>query len=145
VAKLFEEIKIMFESLPSRIENRLEPDFKRRRKKFHPVMLQELMHLSMEIENPGIIFLMLISIYKDGLPWLYEMGLETYRCLKAFKTTVEKRKQLINFAKLLEITGHPLIRELYGKSDDSIFFLKETRSIIYDFIDRFYKEPPKSK
>jgi len=145
IAKLFEEVKIMFESLPSRIENRLEPDLKRKRKKLHPMMLQELMHFSMEIKNPSIAFLMLISIYKDDLPWIYEMGLETYRSLKAFKTSTEKRKQLINFAKILEMTGHPIIRDIYGKSNENIFFYEETRHIIYDFINRFYKETSNSK
>jgi hypothetical protein len=145
IAKLFEEVKIMFETLPSRIENRLEPDLKRKRKKLHPRMLEELMHLAIEIKNPNIPFLMLISIYKDDLPWIYEMGLETYRSLKAFRPSTEKRKQLLNFAKILEMSGHPIIRDIYGKSNDNIFFYEETRHIIYDFIDRFYKEAPKSK
>lgn len=145
VAKLFEEVKIMFERLPSRIENRIDPDFKRKRKKLHPTMLEELMHLSAEIKNPSIAFLMLISVYKDDLPWVYEMGLETYRSLKAFKTPNEKRKQLVNFAKILEMTGHPIIRDVYGKSNDNIFFYEDTRHVLYDFIDRFYKETPKGK
>lgn len=145
VAKLFEEVKIMFDSLPSRIENRIGPDSKRKRRKLHPMMLQELMHLGKEMGNPSVAFLILISIYKDDLPWIYEMGLETYRSLKAFKTNVEKRKQLINFGKLLEITGHPAIRDIYGKFDDSMFLYDEARHIIYDFIERFYKEAPKTK
>jgi hypothetical protein len=52
----------MFETLPSRIENRLEPDFRRKRKKLHPRMLEELMHLAIDIKNPSIAFLVLISI-----------------------------------------------------------------------------------
>ena len=78
--------------------------------------------LSMEIKNPSIAFLMLISVYKDDLPWIYEMGLETYRSLKSFKTSAEKRKQLINFAEIVEMSGHPIIRDIYGKSNDNWYF-----------------------
>ncbi|MBA4852935.1 toll/interleukin-1 receptor domain-containing protein [Emticicia sp. BO119] len=60
VAKLFEEVKIMFDSLPSKIENRLDPEIRRRRRKFHPMMFEEIMHFGFVNEDPNIGFLMLL-------------------------------------------------------------------------------------
>lgn len=43
VAKLFEEVKVMFQDLPSRIERRgVEPSRFRRWRHFHPMMLEEM-------------------------------------------------------------------------------------------------------
>jgi hypothetical protein len=44
VAKLFEEIKLMFQELPSRVEGRLDPHRRKKFRRFHPMMLEEAMH-----------------------------------------------------------------------------------------------------
>jgi len=138
VAKLFEEVKIMFESLPSKIESRIEPDFKRKRRKFHPMMFEEIMHIGSESKDTSIAFLMAVSMYKEDFPWVYEIGLETYRGLKTAKTNIEKKKLASNFEKALDMMRHPAMRDIYGKSDDMYFFLNESRHFMRNFIDRFY-------
>lgn len=42
VAKLFEEVKVMFQDLPSRIEGQLDPMRQRKRRRLHPMMIEEL-------------------------------------------------------------------------------------------------------
>ena len=140
VAKLFEEIKIMFESLPSRIENRIDPESKRRRRKFHPMMFEEFMHMGMESKDPNLAFLMMISMFKDDFPWLYEIGLETYKSLKTAKTMTEKKKTISSFERALEMFGHPMMRELMNDSKDMHFFYKDARHMFRNFIDRFYHD-----
>lgn len=140
VAKLFEEVKIMFDDLPSRIENRVDPDFRRRKRKFHPMMFQEIMHMGMDFKEPNMAFLMLISLYKDDFPWFYEIGLETYKGLKTAKTASEKNKLISTFDKALEMFNHPVMREFHGKSDDLYFFYKESRHMLHEFFDRFFKD-----
>lgn len=140
VAKLFEEVKIMFDDLPSRIEGRVDPDFRRRKRKFHPMMFQEIMHMGMEFKEPNMAFLMLISLYKDDFPWLYEIGLETYRGLKTAKTASEKNKLISTFEKALEMFSHPVMREFQSKSDESYFFYKESRHMLHEFLHRFLQE-----
>lgn len=140
VAKLFEEVKIMFESLPSRIENRIEPEFKRRRRKFHPMMFEEMMHMGIRTEDPNIGFLMMISFLKEDFPWMYEIGLETYRGLKAAKTSAEKRKLASSFERVFEMIGHPMMREFYGKSEDMHMFNKELRHFMHNYLDRYLND-----
>ena len=82
VAKLFEEVKIMFDDLPSRIERRVDPEFRRRKMRFHPMMMEELLHMSKEGIDPHIPILMVLSFYKNDFPWIYEIGSETLKLLQ---------------------------------------------------------------
>lgn len=137
VAKLFEEIKIMFESLPSRIENRIDPDSKRRRRKFHPMMFEDMMHMGIKSGDQNLGFLMMVSLLKDEIPWMYEIGMETYRGLKTAKSITEKKKLISNFEKVFEMMGHPMMMEFSGKSEDMYMFSKEIRHFMHRFFDRY--------
>ena len=80
-AKLFEEIKVMFQDLPSRIdgvaERAREP---RSMRALSPGMLHDMAEAIGHGEpNPGIVALMCASYVRDELPWLYEMAVELYR------------------------------------------------------------------
>lgn len=119
--KQFDEIK----NLLSRFEDRFEPNFKRKRRGFHPMMFEEMaMEMGMKEEQPNFSFLLMISFLKDDYPWIYEIGLETYRDLKTAKTQSEKRKLVSSFEKALDMIGHPMMRDMYGKSEDMYMFGK---------------------
>ncbi|MGA2039920.1 MAG: hypothetical protein ABSH42_11630 [Bryobacteraceae bacterium] len=82
IAKLAEEMK----TLPSRVAERLaeagETTRRRRKRLFHPMMIDELMHMSGDPGDPvGI--LMAASIVRDDAPWLYELAMEGYRTAKS--------------------------------------------------------------
>ena len=78
-AKFLDEIKLMLDALPSKLENRLDPEYRRKRRRVHPILFEEMMHMEMDFDDPTMSFLMVISLFKDDFPWLYEIGLETYR------------------------------------------------------------------
>lgn len=138
VTKLFEEVKVMFDALPSRIEKRVSPENKRRgRRKFHPMMFEELMHIGKESHDTLLGFLMVLSLTKDDYPWLYEIGTETYRELKSSKSNSHKKKLVIGFERTLEISEHPIFREFQDKSEDSYFLLKEFRHIVVHYLERY--------
>lgn len=139
VAKLFEEVKIMFDDLPSRIENRVQPDYKRRSRKFHPMMVDELIHFGLKSEDPNLSFLMLVSFFKEDFPWLYEIGVDTYRTLKTSKSKVERQKAISNFERAFEMFGHPMMKEFYGRNEDTYIFYKEFRHIMHRYFDRYFK------
>lgn len=141
-SKTLEELKSMLDNLPLRIENRLDPDYKRRKRRFHPMMFEEMLHMEMDI---NVNFLMMVSFFKDDFPWLYEIGLETYRGLKSAKLKSERIKLIENFEKALEMANHPMYREMYGKSEDMYMFLKEMRHSMLHFLDRFLLSQEKLK
>jgi hypothetical protein len=86
VAKLFEEIKVMFRDLPDRVQGQLYESLGpriRRRRRMHPMMLMDLMHHSVEeMGDRALGWLMVISNFRDEAPWLYEIGLEVYHALQ---------------------------------------------------------------
>ena len=126
IAKLFEEVKLMFKDLPSRIDRKLDPEtMLRRRRRFHPGMWEELMHHSFKLGDPYMGFLLIISLCRDDMPWLYEMGMETYRTLKASKTKSEKQKALSSFSHSIELLHHPMFYEMGARSEEAYIMTKE--------------------
>ena len=124
------------EELNSKI-NLLDPYLKKGRRKFHPMMFEEFMHMGMENEDPNLSFLMMISFIKDEFPWIYEIGLETYRGLKLAKSKIEKKKLVEQFEKVLETTGHPMMREFCGNSEEMYMFSKDIRHFMHRYLDRY--------
>ena len=138
-SKLMEEFKMLINDLPSKIESRLDPE-RRRKRRFHPMMIEEIMHMEMKFEEPNTSFLMMISLFKDEMPWIYEIGLETYRGLKVAKSKLEKRKLVETFERSLEMVGSPIFREIYGKSDEMYMFSKDIRHFTHRFLDKYINE-----
>lgn len=102
VAKLAEEMK----ALPSRVAERLaesgDPFRRRRMRRFHPMMFEELMHMSGEPGDP-VAILMAASVVKDDMPWLYELAMEVYRAVKAENAEAIERemKRLHRFSEVM--------------------------------------------
>ena len=81
VEKLVEQMK----SLPSRVAERLAEEgnsFRgRKRRRFHPMMFEEMMHMGGELGDP-VAILMVASLMRDDAPWLYELAMEVYRAVQ---------------------------------------------------------------
>jgi len=104
-AKLFEEIKVMFQDLPSRVENELSDNIgvnrRRKMRRFHPMMFEELTHRS-EFGNDPIGILVFASLVRDDVPWLYEIAIEAFRALtsgtqKAVEQIIQSIRSLKEF------------------------------------------------
>lgn len=141
IAKLFEEVKIMFKDLPYRIDKRLEPhrSMRNRIRHGHLQLMDEIFHFGMKVDDPFLPFLMMISVFKDQAPWLYEVGVETHRTLKSSKTKTEKQKAISSFQICLEMMDHPFMLEMFGRSEESFIFIKDIRHIMHHQLDRILK------
>lgn len=133
-AKLFEEIKVMFQDLPSRIENNINPESRnRKRRRFHPMMLEEMMHMS---KNRYIGIMMALSFFKEPMPWLYEIGMDTIRTVKDGKTKAEKKRAFMEFQEIVEMsTHHPMMREYFMDSKEDYMLFKELPMMLIKNID----------
>lgn len=80
-AKLFEEIKVMFQDLPGRIEAVTARPAHRgsHRELFPPHMLDEVMMGSGRRVNAGVGAMIVTAPFRDELPWLYTMAEELFR------------------------------------------------------------------
>jgi hypothetical protein len=125
IAKLFEEVKVMFRTLPDNVEEKLGRSMKRgafrRERELHPMMFEEFMFNPMfeeKFESPGLGWLIFISMFRDDLPWFYELGLELYKALEDQKPELillSARKIRASF----EVCMHGPMGEMIMGSEDN--------------------------
>lgn len=113
----------------STVLNRLESErhiSMKRRKRFHPGMIEELMSNSPRLAGKYIAFQMVVSLFKDDFPWLFESGMEVVRTLKS-KTTMDKKEQAVSeFMELVEFSfEHPFMREMTMHDKEQYMMLRE--------------------
>lgn len=138
VAKLFEEVKVMFLDLPSRVESRLsdavDPMRRKRMRRFDPMMMEEMLHMSSKTGDP-VGLLIMLSFYKDELPWLYELGMETYRTIKTGDMSAIE-KSMINFRHLIDFMMHGPM-EIMIDSKEGFMLMRELPRMFDRFINSY--------
>ena len=138
VAKLVEEMK----ALPSRVAERLaetgDPYRRRRMRRFHPAMFEELMHISGSPGDP-VSILIAASMVRDDAPWLYELAMEVYRAVKSGDTdAIESEvRRLRHFS---EFTAHGPFLEEFGLGKESYIFLMEFPRMLEHMLRRTLEE-----
>jgi hypothetical protein len=129
VAKLAEEMK----ALPSRVAERLAEggdSFRRRRgRRFHPMMFEELMHMSGDLSDPMSIVIA-ASMLRDDMPWLYELAMEGNRAVREGNAeTIEREmKRLRRFSELM-LRGPFMEESSYGSKDTHMFAMEFSRML----------------
>jgi len=138
VAKIFEEVKVMFQDLPGRIERRLDPDFSpsmKRRRRLSPRMIDEVMHMAAREMPDGLQLVVFASQFRDDFPWLYELAVDAYRRLSAKDPAATEALSALEH--LFHITlRHPLFRELGLRNKDRYFEMEEMMSSMHDTVSR---------
>jgi hypothetical protein len=143
VTKLFEEVKIMFEELPSRIDKRIDPEYRRRKIRFNPMimddLLHDLLHMSKDV-NSRIPILMVLSIYKNEFPWIYEIGSETLKILQSKQSSNVKKIAVREFLDVFKLTmRHPIMREMINSEESEMMF-RESQHFFEKYFDRYFSE-----
>jgi len=123
---VLDEIQSALRTLPARLDDYFEgprmPGMKRGR--FHPMMIRELLHMSPH-SSPASGVLILASLFRDSMPWLYELGMEVYRVAK-HGSSVELQQATHDFRQAVEFSIHgPMSREFFGRSKDMYMIMEE--------------------
>lgn len=150
VAKLFEEVKVMFSTLPERLEDKLRESVPKRggfRRGMHPMMLEEfLFHPALQ-ESPGgpaTGWLMFISALRDDFPWLYDIGLEMYRALcSQDQVAIDTARRSLRAA--FDMTRHSRsMRHLLREDDpEGHMILRHLPEMVDHYLDRFAAQRPR--
>ncbi|MFC0402533.1 toll/interleukin-1 receptor domain-containing protein [Paraburkholderia rhizosphaerae] len=150
VAKLFEEVKAMFRELPARVDERVQSvnrrGFSRRMRRFSPSLLEELIyHPAFEKTNYGAAaaWLIVISLFKDDLSWLYESGVEFYRTLRnGSKRAIENSRNEI--LSILEFSTHSPVFDMIGsrESEEVHYIMHKLPEIVHRLSDRAILHAP---
>jgi len=138
VAKIFEEIKVMFQDLPGRIERRVDPESsmnRKRMRRMHPRFMDEMLHMTGKEFGDNLGPLIVGSFFKDEFPWLYEVGVEVYRKLESGHP--EATDALVRFVKLIDrMAHHPMMWEMRERSKEKRFEIEEMMMISQHMLER---------
>jgi hypothetical protein len=131
--KLFEEIKLMFNDLPSRLDKMSFSDDKKRRRRLHPGMLEDIMHMN---ENPRLGIRIGLSFYRDTMPWVYEEGNYLLNSISE-ESNKDENDIYVQFKELLMGNKNMMMFEEYtmNNKDDYILF-KELPMMIMKNVER---------
>lgn len=150
VAKFFEEIKVLVRDVPDRVASELGNDPRmrrmRKRRRFHPMMFEEMLHHPMFRESPdhaGLPILMMFSVLRDDYPWLYELGVQLYRAVQEGNTKdIERARRAV--LETIEMTHRgPFMHEMMGGPED-----EEAMMMLHHFahsLERFIRVSSTSK
>lgn len=132
-ARLFEEIKMMFQELTAKNQEKSRNDpFERRiLRKFHPMMVDELCRFG---RSKTTVIMVLLSLYKDSpFPWIYELGIDLMK-KSALESNISGRKRLFKEFNdvVTDSLRNPLMRDLFVTSHDDFFWMKEVAGLLLD-------------
>lgn len=135
-AKLFEEVKLMFKELPSRIENASQRTSPKSSRRLHPGMIEELIHYSFSRNiDPKVTIQIILAPLKNDFPWIYDSGVALIEKLGKVKH-IEATKGFREFMELMDFTfENPIYRESFRDEYEYRYY----REIPY-LIERFFKE-----
>ncbi len=147
VAKVLEEMKLMVRELPLRIEDRMmegkERYRPRKRRRFHPMMIDEMTHMISRDRNDHIGILIIASLVREDFPWLYEIGVEAYRTAKNGNQE-EAQEALRMFRDAAEFTMRgPFMDEFSISSKEMHMMMKEFPMVIEHYMHRMEKSSMK--
>ncbi len=131
-----EEMKGLVRELPSRIARSArvgEGEIPRRRRfrRFHPMMFEEMMHMSGDPADP-IGILVLASMVREDLPWFYEIALDVYHSLRDGDSGAVER-EVVRLRRMSEVMMHgPLSEEMMmglGGKEAYMFLMELPRTL----------------
>lgn len=138
VAKIFEEIKVMFQDLPGRIERRVDPESsmnRKRMRRMHPKFMDEMLHMTGKELGDNLGPLIIGSFFKEDFPWLFEVGAEVYRKLESGHP--DAADALRRFVKLIDrLAHHPMMWEMQERSKEKRFELEEMMMFSQHMLER---------
>lgn len=80
--EILEELVTSVRSLDSRFSEMADEGprgLRHRKRRFHPMMVHDLSHMLGGKQGDPIALLVMASVFRDDMPWMYELGIEAYR------------------------------------------------------------------
>ena len=138
-AKLLDKLKAVVEEIPTKVAQRLieegDPMRRRRLRRFHPMMMEEMMHMTGGEEDP-IGMLVMASMIRDELPWLYEIVVDAYRAVKN-GTPLDVEREIGRLRRISKfIMGGPFMEEFGMGSKETQIFLMEFPHMLEQMLSR---------
>ena len=142
VAKFFEEIKVLVRDVPDRVTSELGGDPRsrrlRNRRRFHPMMFEELAGHPAFRRNKALPVLVMFSMLRDDFPWLYELGVQFYRVAQDGNSKAAHRAQRAIMDAIHMTARGPFMHELMGPEDPEAMMMMDH---LAHSMERFLQSP----
>jgi hypothetical protein len=147
--KLFEEVKVMFQELPQRMESRvvhaLEPRRRAKYRKDGMMHMDFIMHVVGREVDPATAWLIAISQFREDIPWAYELGMKVYRALDGGKTS-EAKRAVDEYRRTMHRLMHsPIGEELMDMRGSRLMFDEMFDMLSGRLIDAMHERKPVAK
>lgn len=94
--------------------------------KYRFFALDEIMHNDSSELGCRIVLSMILSLFKNDYPWIYDNGKELIEVLKSSKSIQIKNETIDKYLRLVEFTAHYFARRVAGElSKDNYIMLRE--------------------
>ncbi len=135
-----EEIAGMLRHLINRTDKSGDSFSLHRLRKFYPMMLDELMHISLAEGNSYVGAQMALGLVRSQMPWVYDTGIETIKILRSRCNIKEKDEALYQFRSIMEFSfEHPIMREFFGESKEMSFIYRRLLDMLMDVFQKNLK------
>ncbi len=122
-----------------RMDKHYSLEMRRSSRKINPMIIQDLLFSTrdkMDIFPYNI--LIILSIYKEDFPWVYEAGNDLVKTINSKSSKQAKMDAVAKFERTIECTYElPVYREMSPIRKDCLMILRELPHMCYDMIDRF--------
>lgn len=137
--KEIESIKGVLDKFGKRVDSEFESRRNWRDRKMHPILFEELLHLSPRFEKNLTGFQMAISLFRSDFPWLYDAGLDVTKSLRDNSARAEERYEAVQtFHELVEFTfEHPIMRDMYMPDKETWMMGRELSRILKRSLERY--------
>jgi hypothetical protein len=142
---ILNEMKGIMSEIPAQVAQRIaedgDPIRRRRLRRFHPMMMEEMIHMTGDEEDP-IGILIMASMVRDELPWLYEIAVDAYRAVKS-GTPSEVEREIGRLRRISKfVMGGPFMEEFGMGSKETHMFLMEFPHMLERLLSRQAESDP---
>lgn len=140
---IFDKIQSTLQAFPRRFEEYAGDPLRRKRMRFHPMMIEELMHFSHD-SSPSAGLFFFASVFRDFMPWISEIIIEIARLIR-----VGDREEAVKLGKELQFifeysTHGPMAREMFGDKE-SFMMIREMERFLPRLLDNLFSGPSARK
>ncbi|WP_439572592.1 toll/interleukin-1 receptor domain-containing protein [Phreatobacter sp.] len=123
--EILEELVSGIRSVELRLRDVSEPEYNTRRRKMHRLTPRLVLDAARSIQGESgdpVAILMVSSLFRDEIPWLYELGVDAYRSARSGGRQ-EYMNSIRNFRKALEITLSGNLDEFWNVEKKEMYYM----------------------
>jgi hypothetical protein len=139
IYKTVESMQMMLKDIIARSD--YEKDTRQsRRRRIHPKMLDEVLHMSPRFEKNFTGFQIAISLFRNDFPWIYDAGMDLVRTLKNTEDVEIQQDAVQAFDELIEFSlEHPMMREMFMPDKEVWMMARDLPHILRRTLDGYRK------